>query len=70
MSRMAQAIQDAWPERLYLFLPAIMRSFALVEYGDRPVRLPASIAGRYPVVFEDDDLIVFDLAAHAASVRP
>ena len=48
-----------------------MRSFARVEYGDRPLRLPASIAGRYPVVLEDDDLIVFDLAARrAAASRP
>ncbi len=71
MAHAAQAIQDAWPERLYLFPPAIMRSFARVEYGDRPLRLPASIAGRYPVVLEDDDLIVFDLAARrAAASRP
>ena len=71
LARAAQAIQDAWPERAYLFPPAVMRKFARVEYGDRPLRLPASIAGRYPVVLEDDDLIVFDLAAcRAAASRP
>jgi len=67
MSRSIEAIRDAWPERLFLPPAPVMRGFALVEYGDRRVQLPASIADRYPVLFEDDDLIVFDLAAHRAS---
>jgi len=67
MSRSMEAIRDAWPERLFLPPAPVMRGFALVEYGDRRVQLPASIADRYPVLFEDDDLIVFDLAAHRAS---
>jgi len=66
-ARMMQTIQDAWPERLFLLPAPAMHMLALVEYGDRPVALPTSIAARHPVVFEDDDVVVFDLAAHAAS---
>ena len=67
MHRAMQLAYERWPARLHSPPPYRFREFSLHEYPGGNPQLPAAIRERYPVPYEDEYIIVFDLQSRAAT---
>ncbi len=63
MSRMHRALSRISPLNHHLFDNSQIEGYWTLEYGPEPMILPASVADRFPRIYEDEMIEVYDLGA-------